>query len=208
MGRPSSFLSIFLYESVRTGYGHGSRMNNWAKLLTPIVVVGFLMGTLVAPGAAASSGEDFILTFPHLEENTRFVSEFGAAKPDGRSHRGIDLFAARGTPVVAGADGFVEIAQRGTRAGLYVVLRHADDYETWYLHLGSLAEGLEVGDPVATGDTIGFVGSTGNAAGTSPHTHFEIHVDGRAIDPYSYLKDARERWLLSQEIEAGTTRFR
>ena len=208
MAAQARFLALSLYESVRSGYGHGSRMKNWEKLLTPIVVVGVLMGTLVAPSAAASSGDDFILTFPHLEENTRFVSEFGVAKPDGRSHRGVDLFAARGTPVVAGADGFVETAQTGTRAGLYVVLRHADDFETWYLHLGSLVEGLEVGDPIAAGDIIGFVGSTGNAAGTSPHTHFEIHFNGRAIDPYSYLTEARERWLLSQEIEAGTTRFR
>jgi murein DD-endopeptidase MepM/ murein hydrolase activator NlpD len=89
-----------------------------------------------------------------------------------------------------------------------VVLTHADGYETWYLHLGSFADEIEVGDPVAAGDVIGYVGSTGNAAGTSPHTHFEIHRNGRPIDPYPFLRASFERWVLSQQIEAGETPFR
>jgi murein DD-endopeptidase MepM/ murein hydrolase activator NlpD len=183
-------------------------MGNWGKLLTPLVVVAGLLVGLSAPAVAAVPDDEFVLTFPHSDPETHFLSEFGVAKPDGRTHRGVDLFAERGSEVVAGADGFVQEVQRGSRAGLYVVLSHAGGFETWYLHLGSFADGLEVGAPVAVGDVIGYVGSTGNAAGTSPHTHFEIHENGRAIDPYRYLKDAMERWVLSQQIEAGETPFR
>ncbi len=183
-------------------------MNKWGKLFAPLVVVAVLMGGFAVPGQAAVSEDEFILIFPHRDAETHFLSEFGVAKPDGRLHRGVDLFATRGTEVVAGADGFVQKAQRGSRAGVYVVLTHADGYESWYIHLGSFAEGLQVGDPVAAGDVIGYVGSTGNAAGTSPHTHFEVHKNGRAINPYRYLKDAFERWILSQQIEAGETPFR
>ncbi len=186
-------------------------MDSWGKLLTPIVVMVALLGSWAAPGVAASlavANDEFVLTFPQLDAETKFLSEYGFAKPDGRTHRGVDLFANRGIPVVAGADGFVQKAQRGSRAGLYIVLTHRDGYETWYLHLGSFAENIEVGDPVAVGDIIGYVGSTGNAAGTSPHTHFELHRNGRPIDPYPYLRDSFDRWILSQQIEAGETPFR
>lgn len=186
-------------------------MDRLGKLLTPLVVVAALLGSFAAPAVAASltlATDEFVLTFPQLDSETHFLSEYGVAKPDGRTHRGVDLFATRGTPVVAGSDGFVQKVQRGSRAGLYVVLTHSDGYETWYLHLGSFAEDLEIGDPVAAGDIIGYVGSTGNAAGTSPHTHFELHRNGRPIDPYSYLRDSFERWILSQQIEAGETPFR
>ena len=186
-------------------------MDRWGKLLTPVVVVVVLLGGLIAPsvaGALALPGDEFVLTFPQLDPATKFLSEYGVSKPDGRIHRGVDMFASRGTEVIAGADGFVQKAQRGSRAGLYIVLTHADGYETWYLHLGSFADGIEVGDPVAAGDVIGYVGSTGNAAGTSPHTHFELHKNGRPIDPYPFLRASFERWVLSQQIEAGETPFR
>jgi murein DD-endopeptidase MepM/ murein hydrolase activator NlpD len=186
-------------------------MDRWGKLLTPLVVAVALLGGLIAPSVAlamALPGDEFVLTFPQLDSDTKFLSEYGVSKPDGRTHRGVDLFASRGTEVIAGADGFVQKVQRGSRAGLYVVLTHPDGYETWYLHLGSFADGIEVGDPVAGGDVIGYVGSTGNAAGTSPHTHFEIHKNGRPIDPYPFLRASFERWVLSQQIEAGETPFR
>ena len=195
-----------LYETSHTEYIGQPLMHTVGKAFAATLLALALVGLSTAPSLA--DREDFVIAFPQPDESTRFLSEFGVAKPDGRTHRGVDLFSDRHTEVVASADGFVETLATTPRAGRYVVLTHADGYETWYLHLGSWADDLEVGDPVAVGQVIGLVGSTGNAAGTSPHTHFELHRKGRAIDPYPYLRAAHERWALSVRIEAGETRFR
>ena len=60
----------------------------------------------------------------------------------------------------------------------------------------AIAPGLEVGSFVAAGTLIGFVGISGNARSTPPHTHFELHREGRAIDPYPMLVEAHERALM------------
>ncbi len=96
------------------------------------------------------------------------------------------------------------------------MLQHRAGWETWYMHLNNdnpntddgraprdlmFAPGLEVGDFVAAGDLIGFVGDSGNAEGTEPHTHFELHHNGRTINPYPYLVAAYERALAVVEFE-------
>ncbi|HET8739026.1 MAG TPA: M23 family metallopeptidase, partial [Acidimicrobiia bacterium] len=57
----------------------------------------------------------------------------------------------------------------------------------------TVAPGIEVGAKVEAGQLIGWVGDSGNAEWTTPHTHFEIHLDGRALNPYELLTDAYER---------------
>lgn len=115
----------------------------------------------------------------------RFVNDFGMAKGGDRFHDGIDLYAARGTPVVAPVAGEVEQVQ-GRRAGLQVTLRGDDGHTYVATHLDSFGDGSRVG----AGDVIGYVGSTGNAAGTSPHLHLEIHRDGEhLVNPYPTLAE-------------------
>lgn len=111
---------------------------------------------------------------------------WGSPRSGGRSHKGNDIFARRGTKVVAPVSGTIEDAS-GASAGLAFHLR-GDDGVTYYgAHLGSLAMR---GGRVERGAVIGTVGNSGNAKGTPPHLHFEIQRDGRPIDPNATLK----RW--------------
>lgn len=113
-------------------------------------------------------------------------SEFGAARDAGRrEHEGIDIFAARNTPVVAVADG---TAQPGTNplGGNVVWLRDRREPRSfYYAHLTRWA--FEGTSTVRAGDVVGYVGNTGNARGTAPHLHFGIYARG-AIDPLPFLK--------------------
>ncbi len=106
-----------------------------------------------------------------------FVDSFGAA----RSHQGVDMMAASGTPTVAPASGQVE--HRGSSLGGLSWWVHADDGTTYYgTHLSGYAS--EGAGRVEAGTVIGYVGDSGNAAGT-PHLHFEIHPGGgTAVNPY------------------------
>ncbi|MGH9155365.1 MAG: M23 family metallopeptidase, partial [Acidimicrobiales bacterium] len=94
--------------------------------------------------------------------------------PGWRLHLGTDIFAPRGTPVHSPTDGVVRAADGGLGGiAVYVV---QDDGTYFYLaHLNNRAEGVRDGTVVRTGDVVGFVGSTGNASGGSPHLHFEVH---------------------------------
>jgi len=98
-----------------------------------------------------------------------------------RPHRGVDLAAARGTPINAGGDGVVTFVGRKHGYGRIVQLRHFDGYTTRYGHMYQFADGLEKGDRVRRGQRIGYVGATGKATG--PHLHYEIRLNGRAHNP-------------------------
>lgn len=114
-----------------------------------------------------------------------FVDSFGAARSGGRGHQGVDMMAAHGTPTVAPVSGTVEHTDSGL-GGLSWYL-HGDDGNTYFgAHL-SAYENVGVGW-VAAGTVIGYVGDTGNAAGGSPHLHFELHPGGGgAVDPYDLV---------------------
>ncbi len=90
-----------------------------------------------------------------------------------RNHEGVDIFAAKGTPVVAVANGFVTRTGNQGLGGKQVWLRDSSSGNAYYYaHLDSIL--TESGKQVRINDTLGFVGNTGNAAGGSPHLHFGI----------------------------------
>ena len=101
------------------------------------------------------------------------------ACPGGHWHSGIDLAAARGTPVMATLPGIVTVIVSATGYGLHVIVDHGDGLSSLYGHLDTVLTAS--GDYVVAGQVIGTVGSTGNATG--PHLHFEIRRDGIAEDP-------------------------
>jgi murein DD-endopeptidase MepM/ murein hydrolase activator NlpD len=88
----------------------------------------------------------------------------------GPRHDGIDFRAAVGTPVLAAADGEVRLVGERLRAGRMVVVAHAGELATAYMHLSGIA--VRVGQPVRRGEVIGRTGRTGNA--TTPHLHFAV----------------------------------
>jgi murein DD-endopeptidase MepM/ murein hydrolase activator NlpD len=126
------------------------------------------------------------IAFPIPGLDTRAIqSRFGVERDGGRrTHEGVDIFARRLTPVVAVRDG---IAQQSTnRLGGNVVWLH--DYKAfrryYYAHLDFWAfKGVRT---VSQGDTLGFVGNTGNAVTTPPHLHFGIYEMG-AVNPFPFL---------------------
>ena len=98
-------------------------------------------------------------------------------------HTGVDFSAGTGTPVISTADGVIKSAgwQRGY--GKCVVIQHKDGYKTLYGHLSKIT--VKKGQKVKSGDLIGKVGSTGRSTG--PHLHYEVHKNGKKINPKSYL---------------------
>ena len=103
----------------------------------------------------------------------------------GHGHTGIDLMAPYGSPIRAAAGGTVIYAGWYFAYGNIVDIRHTDGLVTRYAHMSGFAPGIAPGTPVAEGAVIGLVGTTGRAHGA--HVHFEVRVNGRAIDPKPYL---------------------
>lgn len=190
-------------------------------VLRVVAVLGAVLAINAAAGSAALATESPIEVFPHLDESTNYVDDFGVFARD-RIHMGIDMFSPKGTPVVAVADGFVSRMSKGTKAGFYIVLRHADGWESFYMHLDNdvgrddgkggwataFAEDVTAGSYVEAGTIIGYVGDSGNAESTRPHTHFELHRNGRAVDPWPHVDRAMDLWMMRQSIEEGQTSFR
>jgi beta-lactamase regulating signal transducer with metallopeptidase domain len=104
-------------------------------------------------------------------------------------HRGVDLAAPAGTPIVAPAAGTVTVAtadyEPSPSSGTVAILDHGGGLKTFYAHLGSLT--VAAGERVSAGQTIAEVGSTGKSTG--PHLHFEVRLDGESQDPAQFVEE-------------------
>lgn len=101
-----------------------------------------------------------------------------------RAHKGVDLAGPVGTPIHATADGVISMAQWFSSYGLYVALEHGGNIQTRYGHMSRL--NVAAGQHVRKGDVIGFIGSTGRSTG--PHLHYEVRVNGDAVNPIPYMQ--------------------
>ena len=101
----------------------------------------------------------------------------------GRMHEGIDIAVPEGTPIRAAKAGTVVIAAYTGGYGNYTCVDHGSGISSCYGHQSSYA--VSSGDQVAQGEVIGYSGNTGSSTG--PHLHFEIRVNGSAVDPLGYL---------------------
>ncbi len=112
-----------------------------------------------------------------------------------RAHAGIDLAAPTGTPVYATADGVVGRADWYSSYGLFISVNHGASVETRFAHLSRLA--VAAGDNVKKGDLIGYVGSTGRSTG--PHLHYEVRVDGLAVNPIPYMVESEAQLAYARD---------
>jgi murein DD-endopeptidase MepM/ murein hydrolase activator NlpD len=112
--------------------------------------------------------------------DTRLNTDAGGPRP----HRGVDISAPTGTPVVAPADGVIRFVGEGLDLGRLIIIDHGYGFSTKYGHLKKYF--VQTGDKVRSGQTIGAVGSSGTSTG--PHLHYEVHIHDRPVNPSDYLR--------------------
>lgn len=181
--------------------GDRQSLNDGARRLTVVIIsCAVLLLGIANPVRAQEPTDIYPLLFPVAGDNA-WTDTWGAPRSDGRVHEGTDIFADKGTPVVAAADGRITRIAVGDRAGRYIVITHDDGWSSYYLHLNNdtpgtddglldvTPEGIAVGVRVTAGDVIDFVGDSGNAELTPAHLHFELHTpDGDVINPAPHLR--------------------
>jgi murein DD-endopeptidase MepM/ murein hydrolase activator NlpD len=118
-----------------------------------------------------------------------FTDSWGDARSGGRSHQGVDMIAARNTPIVAIYSGTIDRLTNGNLSGLAIWFRADNGDVFFYAHLENFAD-VSDGQSVSQGDVIGYNGSSGNAPDFLPHLHFEWHPGGgAAVNPYPLVRD-------------------
>jgi len=165
------------------------------------------LATAAVLGSTAEADIEYVRSH-HLQlpvagiHSDQLADSFDEARDGTRRHRAIDILAPRGTPVLAADDGRVLRVSWNSAGGNTV---YATDVEGrivyYYAHLDHYREALAAGMPLAKGDTIGFVGTTGNAPKDIPHLHFQImrmphdgkYWNGEPINPFGILRGEAER---------------
>ena len=176
------------------------------------VFIGFFMLTSMfyQPNLNAKHSE-FLesIVFPVKNIMSHFYDDWGEIRGNGkRIHEGIDIRAQKGSPIVAIADGRVNTISYSESSGYYIAIDHQNGWLSLYVHLDddingndnlggrdtAFADGIYLGGEVIAGQTIGYVGDSGNADGTVPHVHFEVRYMGKSYDVYDYIKSSWERF--------------
>jgi len=136
--------------------------------------------------------EDGLISIPSVQPvaNLKFTSNFGIRSDPFRGtaafHPGVDIPCGTGTAVYATADGTVDRAERAGGYGNLVELDHGRGIQTRYGHLSKIL--VTAGQKVKRGQLIAMSGSTGRSTG--PHLHYEVRIDGRAVNPMPFLQTA------------------
>lgn len=144
---------------------------------------------------------------PEKVADTYFQARDGGA----RTHQAVDILAKRGTPVLSADSGTVLRLTKNTLGGITIYATDPDKrFVFYYAHLDRYADGLYEGKPVAQGEIIGYVGTTGNAPKNTPHLHFQVmrFVDARSwwngppVDPRPFLVQSGDRRGTSRSAAA------
>jgi murein DD-endopeptidase MepM/ murein hydrolase activator NlpD len=116
-------------------------------------------------------------------------------------HKGTDFAAPMGTPIMASGSGVITRARWCGGGGNCIKIKHNSTYQTIYAHMFKFAQGIRKGVRVRQGQTIGFVGSTGNSTG--PHLHYEIIYQDKQINPMT-MKLPSGKNLKAEELKRFT----
>ena len=132
-------------------------------------------------------------------------NSWGESRDGGRrKHRGIDIFAPKGTGVVAVSDGIISYIGDQPKGGHCLWLTTEDGTSFYYAHLDRWAGGLYEGMEVRSGDLLGYVGNTGNAKYTPPHLHFGVNENDTMVNPYPILTKAVAVQRARVAVESGS----
>jgi len=155
--------------------------------------------------------EQTVISIPSLQpvDNLILTSNFGVRSDPFRGtaamHAGVDIPGPVGTPIYATADGMVARAERAGAYGNLVELNHGKGIETRYGHMSRIL--VQANTRVRRGQLIGLMGSTGRSTGS--HLHYEVRIEGRAVNPMPYLQTAdtmlaiQDQALKSRQIAMG-----
>jgi murein DD-endopeptidase MepM/ murein hydrolase activator NlpD len=176
--------------------------------LVVLVVFAFLiLGSVTGISAAAGKLADKLVLYVHVARlytkepdvkiampvedvsKTQIANTWHAPRGNDRLHEGQDIFAARGTPVLSATEGYIVNIGENNLGGQTISVISAGGRTYYYAHLDSYAPHIAEGDHVTRQTLLGFVGTTGNAAGTPPHLHFGVYAPGGAMNPLPLLSD-------------------
>lgn len=129
------------------------------------------------------SGVIWLVPCKYVRVSSPFGYRWHPTTGEWSMHKGVDLAAAKGTPIYASRSGYVNVATYHATAGNYVTINHQDGYTSVYMHMTHYI--VKVGQYVKAGELIGYVGSTGRSTG--PHLHFGIHYKGTYVNPMDYI---------------------
>lgn len=165
----------------------------WALVLSLALALGMGLACFAQPvegqslpskASVPETAREEAAVFSLPAEEYNYISCRFGSNPDNFSyHKGIDLAADQGTPVLAAASGVVTTAQNHWSYGNYVVVDHGNGLTTLYAHLDTLT--VEEGETVTAAQQLGTVGRTGNVTGNC--LHFEVRENGTVTDPETYL---------------------
>jgi len=139
-----------------------------------------------AGGADPSQTPGFLCP---VQGGASFSNTWGARRSGGRTHKGVDMFNARNTPLLAVTDGRVKFSSNSL-GGLSTHIYSDNNVVYYYTHLERHPTNIKSGQRVSKGTTVGYLGNSGNARYTSPHLHFEIRPGGTAVNPYPTVRSA------------------
>ena len=156
-------------------------------------------------GAGALDPEHRRTTFP-VAGAAGYSDSFGAPRSGGRTHQGVDIFGTKMQPLISTVRGTVAWIRYPAvgNSGNMISIEDDDGWQYWYIHVNNdtpgtddglapielaFPQGIEEGAVVEPGQTVAYLGDSGNAEGTPPHLHFEIHrPDGSVVNPWASLR--------------------
>jgi murein DD-endopeptidase MepM/ murein hydrolase activator NlpD len=158
-----------------------------------------LSAVAAAPVDATAVAHMNAMLFPVPNvDSTRLDDTFDEPRDGGsRRHNAIDILAPRGSPVLSVQDGRILKLAKNSKGGITVYATDLDEqYVYYYAHLDRYYPSVYAGKPLLRGDTLGFVGTTGNAPPNTPHLHFQVmrmpadhrYWDGEPVNPYPLLR--------------------
>lgn len=159
------------------------------------------LATVAAPSDATAVAHVGALFFPVASgDSVRLDDSFEAPRDGGvRKHQAIDIMAPHGTPVLSAGDGRILRLSKSAKGGITVYATDLDEqFVYYYAHLDRYHASVYAGKPLMRGDTLGYVGTTGNSPKDVPHLHFQImrmpsdgkFWNGNPVNPYPLLKQA------------------